>query len=211
MRPFVLFLGLSLLAFVWTGPLLDDWQGSFSAHMLAHMTVVAIAAPMIALALPDRSQRMLLSHSRPATPIIASLIELIVVWGWHAPVLRVLVQSSMIATVVEQISFFAAGLFLWLACIGGRQADSSVQRAAGAFALLLTSIHMTLLGALLALSPRPLYGLGDVICFGTTLDARQDQEFGGVLMLAIGAATYLAGGITLLARLLGNTPKKVPG
>ena len=53
----------------------------------------------------------------------------------------------------------------------------------------MTSIHMTLLGALLSLAPRPLYGEGDVTC-------------GGILMLIVGAAVYLAGGIVLVARLL---------
>jgi putative membrane protein len=63
-------------------------------------------------------------------------------------------------------------------------------------------MHMTLLGVLLALAPRPLYGQGEVTCLGLTLTARQDQELGGVLMLLVGAAVYLAGGVALLARLL---------
>jgi putative membrane protein len=63
---------------------------------------------------------------------------------------------------------------------------------------------MTLLGALLSLAPRPLYGLGDVTCFGLVLGAGQDQALGGVIMLMIGAAVYLAGGVFLLARLLAG-------
>ena len=58
---------------------------------------------------------------------------------------------------------------------------------------------------LLALSPRPLYGDGFVTCFGTTLSAGEDQQVGGVVMLMVGAAVYLAGGVTLLARTL-NAP-----
>ena len=63
--------------------------------------------------------------------------------------------------------FLGAGLFLWLTCFGAARRAAPAHDAAGAFALLLTSIHMTLLGALLALSPRPLYGAGDVTCFGS--------------------------------------------
>ena len=234
MRRASLFLGLAVLALVWGGPLLDVWRDSFAAHMLAHMGVVAIAAPLIAIGLsfspstgrrwpegPDEGRREH-HHQRPvlpliclpassprkrgeessppaflSLPVVASLLELVTVWAWHAPALRALAESSTVATVVEQAMFLAAGLLLWISCLG-RSGEGGV----GAFGLLLTSVHMTLLGALLALSPRPLYGAGEVTCFGVVLSAGQDQEIGGVLMLMIGAAVYLAGGVALLARLL---------
>lgn len=206
-------LGVVVLALVWLGPLLTAWRDSFAAHMLAHMGVVAIAAPLIALglappliglqALSPRKQRG--ERSLPlvlSLPIVASLVELVVVWGWHVPAARSWVETSTLATALEQATFLTAGLFLWLSCLASGSANASAHRAAGAFGLLLTTVHMTLLGALLALSPRPLYGLGEVTCLGLTLDAAQDQQLGAVVMLFVGAAVYLAGGVTLLARLL---------
>lgn len=192
-------LGFLVLALVWLGPLLTVWRESFAAHMLAHMGVVAIAAPLLAVGISGF--RVLPPHSA-ALPIIASLIELIVVWGWHAPAARAWVENSTFATVLEQATFLGAGLLLWLSCLASGSANTAAHRAAGAFGLLLTTVHMTLLGALLALSPRPLYGLGEVTCFGLTLNAAQDQQLGAVIMLFVGAAVYLAGGLALLARLL---------
>ena len=49
MRRACLALGLAMLALVWLGPLLGAYRESFAAHMLAHMGVVAIAAPLLAL------------------------------------------------------------------------------------------------------------------------------------------------------------------
>lgn len=191
--------GLSLLALIWLGPLLGDWRQSFTAHMMAHMGVVAIAAPLIAIGLTHVVWAKLGGHSLAALPVVASLLELLIVWGWHAPAARALVERSVLASVAEQASFLVGGLLLWIVCIGSAEAKGAL---AGAFGLLLTTVHMTLLGALLALSPRPLYGLGDVTCFGTMLTAAQDQELGGVVMLLIGAAVYLVGGVTLLGRVL---------
>ena len=205
MRRASFILGLFVLALIWFGPLLDVWRGSFSAHMLAHMGVVAIAAPLIAIGIP-LSPRPDASRAF-AIALPASVIELIVVWSWHAPALRALAESSLFATAGEQATFLAAGLFLWLACLPRRGSDAA-GNAAGAFALLLTSIHMTLLGALLALTPRPLYGADEVSCFGVSLSAQQDQELGGVIMLLVGAAVYLAGGVTLLARMLTTPPRE---
>jgi putative membrane protein len=171
-------------------------EGSFAVHMVAHMAVVAVAAPLLAIGIHatrlDVSSRMVW-----ITPLTASLIELIAVWFWHLPHMRLLADRSLLAAVLEQATFLAAGLLLWLSCL-------SAPRLAGAGGLLFTSLHMTLLGVLLALAPRPLYASGQVICFGMPLGAAADQQIGGVAMLLVGAVSYLAGGVTLLHRLLAD-------
>lgn len=190
--------GVVLLALIWFGPLLFAWRDSFAAGMVAHMGVVAVAAPLIAVSLPISWRP---GASMPAAlPVLASLLELVAVWGWHAPAMRAAAEGSLVVTVAEQATFFVVGVFLWstaFAAPGERR-----HAATGAAALLLTSIHMTLLGALLALSPRALYGAGEVTCFGIVLDAGQDQQLGGVVMLLVGAIVYLTGGLVLAARLL---------
>lgn len=102
------------------------------------------------------------------------------------------------ATVIEQASFLLAGVLLWWTSLA--QPHNKIHAAIGAGALLLTSIHMTLLGALLSLSQRSLYGDGEVTCFGVVLDAQQDQQLGGIIMLLVGAIVYLAGGVWLARR-----------
>lgn len=203
MRKTVLMIGLVLLFTLWTALALAD-QASFTVHMIAHMGVVAGAAPLIAIGLSG-TRFDFLSSLPWLTPIMASLIELFAVWTWHIPALRALSETSSILAALEQLVFLGAGLVLWLSCLGGAAAGGEERRLAGTFGLLFTSMHMTLLGALLALSPRPLYGEGDVSCLGVILSAAVDQQAGGVVMLLVGAAVYLAGGVALLARTL-NAP-----
>lgn len=78
----------------------------------------------------------------------------------------------------------------------------------GITGLLLTSMHMTLLGVLLALASRPLYLHGEFTLM--ELSPIQDQQLGGVMMLVFGGSTYLLGGLYLLAKLLGSqhTPSR---
>lgn len=198
--------GLAVLAAIWLGPLLGPWRESLAAGMVAHMGVIAVAAPLIAIGLPERWRP---GPSMPAAlPVVASLLELIAVWGWHAPAMRAAAETTIAATVAEQATFLIVGVLLWSTSFAAP--GQRTHAAAGAAALLLTSIHMTLLGALLALSPRPLYGGGDVTCFGFVLDAGRDQQMGGVIMLLVGAVVYLAGGLSLVGRLLATAASPAP-
>ncbi len=193
--------GVAVLALIWLGPLLGAWRESFASHMLAHMGVVAIAAPLIALGLPARLRFR--PEMPPALPVVASVLEFVAVWGWHAPAMRAAAEASLAITVLEQAMFLFVGVLLWWSAFGAP--GDRAHAAAGAGALLLTSVHMTLLGALLSLSPRPLYGLGEVTCFGVVLGAAQDQQIGGVVMLVVGAVVYLAGGVALVSRVLAGS------
>jgi putative membrane protein len=202
--------GIVLLVVLWGMLLPFSDRASFTVHMIAHMGVVAGTAPLIAIGLSGTSADL------PArwpwlTPVLASVFELLAVWVWHIPALRALSENSAMVAAVEQVTFLAAGLMLWLSCLGGLQHGRDGRRMAGAFGLLFTSMHMTLLGALLALSPRPLYGSGEVTCFGISLSPVVDQQAGGVIMLLVGAAVYLAGGVSLLAATLNANLPDPPG
>lgn len=60
-------------------------------------------------------------------------------------------------------------------------------------------MHMTLLGALLALTPRPLYTHTSEF---SPLTPIEDQHVGGAIMLLVGGISYLAGGLWLVIGLL---------
>src|SRR3546814_6667894 len=120
-----------------------------------------------------------------------SLIELLVVWGWHLPAARAFAAGTAAGLFLEQAMFLMAGLLLWSACLGTRDSGDSARRGAGIIALLLTTMHMTLLGALIALAPRTLFGTTGFTCFGVTLSPLVDQHLGGVVMLLVGAGSYL--------------------
>jgi putative membrane protein len=200
---------LAALACVWLTPLPAALPGPFSGHMATHMTVVALAAPLLALAMAGGALDPLRRLPAPLLAVPASLVELVVVWGWHAPALHHLARQSTGGFVAEQATFLASSLLVWVLVLApersalplpedsaaGRGYESGSTSAAGVVALLLTSMHMTLLGALLALAPRPLY-------HEHTSAALADQHLGGALMLCVGGLVYLAGGLLLAANLI---------
>lgn len=183
--------GFLSLLLAWSGPLPLLSQSAFYAHMIMHMLVVAVASPLLALGIAegpwDISDRFPLTFS----PLTASVGELIIVWGWHAPSFHMIARHTTWGLVLEQSSFLLVGVWLWLSAIRFREA--------GVVGLLLTSMHMTFLGALLGLATRSLYahheGVGD-------FTALEDQQLGGAIMLVIGGISYLTGGLWLTAEIL---------
>lgn len=196
MRRALLILGAVILAIAWLGPLPALARTGFFAHMTMHMAVVAVAAPLLAFGIAGGRLDPVRRAPGLFSAIPASVLELVVVWAWHAPVPHHLARQSPWGMAAEQGTFLAAGLLLWLSAFGGRSGNRT---AAGVVALLLTSMHMTLLGALLALAPRPVYEHAHG-AFGLT--PLEDQHLGGAIMLLVGGASYLVGGLYLMMGLL---------
>ena len=188
MRVIALALGLLALAAAWLAPIP---AGHFTDHMTRHMLLVAVASPLLAVAAAGTRFDPALRAPRLLAPVPLSMLELIAVWAWHVPLLHGAAREHALVGAAEQATFLVTGLALWTASAGGR--PGRARTGAGVLALLLTSMHMTLLGALLALGTRPLY----------THATLEDQHLGGAVMILVGGIAYLAGGLALAARLLG--------
>lgn len=190
--------GALLLIAAWVGPLPDLAGESFTAHMALHLTIITAAAPLIAIGLGGTRIEYALLAAGLLNPIFASLVELVVVWAWHAPALHAISRAENVFFGFEQLSFLLAGILLWLSAFG--RAGGIARAGAGVVALLMTSMHMTLLGALLVLSRRPFYAHHGA--HGEGPAALVDQQIGGLLMLGVGGSVYLAAGLWLLVRIL---------
>ena len=163
-----LIVGLLVLIGLWCGPLAGLTTHSFAAHMTLHMGVVAVGAPLIAVGLAGGRFDPVRARPDWFPPIPLSMIELVVVWTWHAPAVHHFARGAAHGFVAEQASFFVAGMWVWLSAIGGDVTHRQTRAGPGVVALLLTSMHMTLLGALLALTPEQ---MREVALFFATLPA----------------------------------------
>ncbi|MBV0892304.1 cytochrome c oxidase assembly protein [Paracoccus sp. Z118] len=155
--------------------------GSILIHMGVHLALVAAIPALLAPRLPV--------HVGAGLLLAAAGLELLAVWGWHLPGPHMWARVSTGGWLLEKASFLAAGLAVWAVAAGAGALG-------GVAVLLFTSMHMTLLGAILTLAPRDLYGGLCAGWFGLT--ALQEQQLAGAAMAGIGGAIYL---VAALARL----------
>jgi putative membrane protein len=206
MRAMLLIAGILLLTVTWLGPLPELARQAFFGHMLMHVLVIAVAAPLIVIGAAgtwlDPAIRFPRAFGLPALPVLAAVLEFVVVWAWHAPALHHAARHYPGALVFEQVSYLLVGLLIWIAAFGGGHTQRKQRAPGGIAGLLLTSMHMALLGVLLASAGRPLYSHGDLPQGG--LSVLQDQQVGGAIMLAFGGVTYLVGALYLLRSLLNE-------
>ena len=204
--------GVSVVALALAPPL-DRWaHDAFAAHMLQHLLLVLVAAPLLALgrpllpllwALPPGARRSLrrpLSAgralaARPAWPLLALLLHAAVVWAWHAPALYEAALASAPLHGLEHATMLGSALLFWSAVVASG-AHGRVGQTAAVLVVFGTALQSGGLGALLTFAPSPLYP-SHAAARGA--DALADQQLAGILMWVPGGLVYVvAAGVLLL-------------
>lgn len=177
------------------GPVDEEAAHSTAAHMLQHMLLIAVVAPLLVSARPlpqwnAAMGRRAVTIFRPALasvqfPLGWAALHGTALWIWHLP------GPYTAALRHEALHGLEHACFLLTACGFWWTVSRPPRKEQGKalFALGLTLMHTGFLGALLVFSPRPLY-----FPESRTLE---DQQLAGLLMWAPGGLVYViaAGGL----------------
>lgn len=196
-RPRAFAAGWAVGALALVSPLCPLSVALFTGRALQHGVLTLVAAPMMAWGLGAVRGR---TRALPAAAAFA-----VALWAWHTPGLYDLTFHSDLAYWAMHASLTGAALWLWTELL----AEGEGYGLAGLLAVLLTCLQEGLLGALLTLSPRPLYGVHAATAAAWGLTPLQDQALGGALMWVPGGAAFLAVALLQFARLL-RAPEPAP-
>lgn len=174
--------GVAVLAIIFVSPLCALASALFSARGVHHLALAAIAAPLLALALPAARS------SGVAAPLAVSSL---VLWLWHWPALYTAAYSDPAVYLLMQGLLLASFVWFWRVVLSPNTAPVTALLGIGAGAG-----QMGLLGALLTLAPRPLYAVHGPGALLWGLDPLQDQQLAGLLMWV--PAFFVYGGYALL-------------
>ena len=213
------------MAFFWTGwmmlalalvsPLHPLGEVLFSAHMVQHEILMLVAAPLLVISRPlvpmlwglpfgwrraigrrTKSPAVQSVWRRLTDPLSTWWIHAAAIWIWHLPPLFQATLTSDWIHTAQHLSFLLSALLFWWSLF---YAHGRMGYGASVLYVFTTSIHTSILGALLVLTPKiwyPAYAAGTAAWGLTPLD---DQQIGGLIMWVPAGVVYLGVGLYLFA------------
>lgn len=199
--------GLAAIGLALLSPI-EAYEGLlFSVHMVQHMLLELVAAPLLLLGAPAtlalrvaapsvRRGLLRLMHSRVVAvisfPLIGWMVFAGVNWGWHFSTLYDQALESVALHYLQHASFLAAALLFWWPVIGADPARWRLPYPVRLFYLFLAMPQNSFLGVALMSAPTVLYPhyLTNLRAWGPSAVA--DQSLGGVLMWVGGDLVFLA-------------------
>jgi len=207
------FAGLAAILLALVSPVDALAEELFSVHMVQHMLLMVVAAPLLQLGAPVRPLLLGLPRAirrvfvRPVAgarsahwmfhglrlPLVAAALYVGGLYVWHIPRIYDAAVENTALHLLEHVWFLTAALLFWSVVIDPVPLRATLPYAARIpFLLLVGAAQNTILGGLLAFSTRLFYGhyTGRSAAFG--LESVTDQRLGGAIMWVPGDLIFLA-------------------
>ena len=165
---------VGVLAMAFVSPLCALSVALFSARAAHHLLLVAVAAPLAALALPERDSKHL------GLALVATTATL---WAWHLPALYDRALGDTAIYWLMQLSLMGTATWFW------RELFAAPPVTASLFSILAMA-QMGMLGALLTFAGKPLYVSHAATTLPWGLEQVADQQLAGLVMWVPGVLPY---------------------
>jgi putative membrane protein len=203
------FMGLAMLALALISPLDALGATLFSAHMVQHLVLILVAAPLLVFGAPAPLLSMGLPQPvrRPLNrtahrlrvrrtlrlssgPVVVWLLHVAGLWVWHLPSLYEEALSNELVHVGEHATFFGTALLFW-GEVFGRRRPGRLGGGLRVVYVFTAALSSAALGAILTFATVALYPIHatGVGAWGLTL--LRDQQLAGVIMWVPAGAVYL--------------------
>ncbi len=204
--------GLAVIEYALQGPV-DYYEGTlFADHMLQHLLLMMVAAPLLVMgapitlalraASPNFRARWLLPvlRSRPirwaSHPVVTASLFAGVLWVAHFSSIYELTLENDTLHNLEHLAFLTAALLFWWPMVGR---DPSPWRLSHPVRLLLVLLQMAqgaFLGVAVMNAPAPLYAHYAALHLAW-ITALGDQQLAGAIMWGAGGLGFLAVGLVI--------------
>ncbi|MGQ0603926.1 MAG: cytochrome c oxidase assembly protein [Anaerolineales bacterium] len=202
--------GILVLFIALISPLDALAEQLFAAHMVQHMLMVVVAAPLLTASRPltfmllglpsqlrhnlgrlwNRSRRLQMIWRGISRPAVTWSAHTLALWAWHAPGLYEPALSDVRLHALEHLSFLLTALLFWWAII--QMARQSRENIGAAILYLFTmAIQSGLLGVLMTFARQPWYTVHTLTAPQWGLSALDDQQLAGVIMWVPAGLVYV--------------------
>jgi putative membrane protein len=190
--------GLTVMLIVDASPLAHLDHHLLTAHMVQHLLLMLVAAPLILF-----GARSIVAQWRPQLTL-CWLAGAVTVLAWHVPAIFELALRSQFWHEFEHASFFLAGILFWWPVVQ----PAPYSRWSVPVYLFLATLPCDALSALLAFCGHVVYRPYLFVPSGLFgLSPLDDQALAGALMWVTVTFAYLIPALLLTARLLSSERK----
>jgi putative membrane protein len=199
--------GLAAVILALSSPI-EAYEGQlFSVHMVQHMLLELVAAPLLLLGAPAtlalraaapsvRRQLLRLLHSRAVAvltfPLLTWLLFAAVNWGWHFSELYNQALENPALHYLQHATFLVAALLFWWPVVAADPGRWRLPYPARLFYLFLAMPQNSFLGVALMNAPAVLFDHYQTNPRSWGPTALGDQNLGGVIMWVFGDLVFLA-------------------
>jgi putative membrane protein len=197
--------GLVTMFFALNGPLhdlSDDYL--FSAHMIQHLVLVFVVAPLLLAGTPGAILRPALDWPgvRPVAqwltrPVVCYLSFNIVFAAWHLPPLYNLAMAEHPVHIVEHLMFLVTAVLMWWPLLSPMPEMPRLPYPGQMLYCFLMSIPMSIVAVYVSLADHVLYPAYAAAPRVWGLSPLEDQQLGGLIMWIPGAF-YIIGIMTVV-------------
>jgi putative membrane protein len=194
----------------------------FSVHMTQHELLMIVAAPLLVAGRPFAAvlwgmpvrardqfaglmrRRIVLSTWRRLTgPVTVLVLHGVVLWVWHIPRYFEAALKNDAIHAMQHLMFFITAALFWWSLIHGRY--GKVGYGVAVFFVFATSMHTSILGALLTFATRlwyPMYA-------HRAPHPLEDQQLAGLIMWIPAGVIFMIAGLALFAAWIGESERRV--
>ncbi|HEX5825185.1 MAG TPA: cytochrome c oxidase assembly protein [Candidatus Limnocylindrales bacterium] len=196
----------------------------FSVHMVQHLLLTLVAAPLIALAAPittllrvatpdvRRTVILPILHSRVlrilSFPVVAWLVFAGVMWGTHfSPIFDRSLEDPLVHD-LEHALYLGAGLLFWWPAVGLDPSPWRMSHPVRAMYVLLQMPQNTFLAVAIISSSVPLYAHYATLVRSWGPSVLDDQRIAGSVMWIGGDALFIAAMAAVIAGWMGHEKRQ---
>ena len=176
-------------------------QYLFSAHVLQHFVLALVIPPLLLLGTPAFELASLSGPERAlGHPPVSWLLGVGTMLAWHIPALFNAALANDAVHIAQHLSFLVTGTIFWWPILAPVK-NQRLEALPAIVYLFSACVCCSLLGAFLTFGPvglYPAYLNPPAHLWG--LDAKSDQQLGGMLMWVPGCFVYLAGILSVVKR-----------
>jgi cytochrome c oxidase assembly factor CtaG len=216
--------GLLVIAAALVGPIDDIADERFSVHMVQHVLLTMVAAPLLALGAPMTVLLLCLSRNarRRVTgsvlrsramhvllsPASVFCLFIGVLWGSHYPAVYDAAASNQALHDLEHLCYLVTAVLFWSVVFGFEFGPARPAHPGRLLLLFCMMAGTSVLGLVLTSTPRPLYPHYVQASAAAGIAPLGDQHLGGVIMWLVGMVIVAVAAIPVLLSWLAEDERR---